>query len=219
MVFNMTGKQSTGPLQNRVDPFGVIHADPARGSFMGNRGIIHDANTRTLLKRRWTTKAWIICVCEFRGRKRTVMSPGTYTELFFFDEVTALAAGHRPCFECRRQAAKQYAGCFADAHRIADPKVREIDALLHSQRLASGGETISIDVDRLGGLPDGTMISVSGRPMALRNNSVLPWSFAGYETPIPLSELTSLAVSVITPKATVAVLKAGYHPEFGHSVP
>lgn len=212
----MVMKRSGSPLQNRVDPFGAIVANAARGSFMGNRGIIHDANTRELLKRRWTTKAWIICVCEFKQRHRTVMSPGTYTELFFFDEVTALAAGHRPCFECRRQAAKQYAGCFADAHRIADPKVREIDALLHAQRLASGGETISIDADRLDDFPDGTMVSVAGRPMALRNKSALPWSFAGYGTALPLTELAAQPMAMITPMASVAVMKSGYLPQFGH---
>ncbi len=204
-----------GPRQNRVDPFGVIHAVPDRGSFMGNRGIIHDAASRTLLKRRWTTKAWIICVCAFKGRQRKVMSHGTYTELFFFDEVTALAAGHRPCFECRRLAAKTYAGCFADAHRVADPKVREIDAVLHAQRLATGGKAVPITVDKLEDFPDGTMISVSGAPMALRAGSVLPWSFSGYGDPVPLQVLAAQAATLITPMATVAVLNAGYRPNFG----
>ena len=96
------------PLQNRVDPFGAIHAVDARGLFTGNRGIIHDPATKTLLKRRWTTKAWIICTCEYKGRRREVMGRNgpnggaCWTELFFLDEVTALAAGHRPCFTCRR---------------------------------------------------------------------------------------------------------------------
>lgn len=205
------------PRQNRVDPFGVIRAVPDRGSFMGNRGIIHDATSRTLLKRRWTTKAWIICVCSFKGRQRKVMSPGTYTELFFFDEVTALAAGHRPCFECRRQAAKTYAGCFADAHRTADPKVREIDTVLHSQRLAAGGKAVRIAIDKLEELPDGTMISVSGAAMALRNGAALPWSFSGYGDPVPMQKLTGPATTLITPMATIGVLRAGYRPDFGRS--
>ena len=133
------------PLQNRVDPFGQIHAVAARGLFTGNRGVIHDPATRTLLKRRWTTKAWIICACDFRGRKRDVMGRNApsgnagWTELFFLDEVTALAAGHRPCFYCRREQAEAFADCFGKAQGIARPKVAEMDAVLHRERLASGG--------------------------------------------------------------------------------
>src|SRR6202451_2054834 len=87
--------------QNRVTPFGDLVATPERGTFMGNRGVLHDAEGR--IKRVWQLKRWIVCVLEFRGRKRQVMTPGRYTELFFLDEATALAAGHRPCAECRRQ--------------------------------------------------------------------------------------------------------------------
>ena len=93
------------PLQNRVTPFGDIVAIPQRGMFTGNRGIIHDPTTRTLLNRRWTSKAWLVCVCEFKGRRRAVMGSRSWTELFFLDEAIALAAGHRPCFFCRRDAA------------------------------------------------------------------------------------------------------------------
>lgn len=208
-----TGGSPT-PRQNRVDPFGAIHAVSARGMYMGNRGIIHDPACRTLLKRRWTTKAWIICVCAFKERQRKVMSPGTYTELFFLDEVTALAAGHRPCFECRRRAAKIFAGCFADSHRIAGPKAKEIDAVLHKQRLAAGGATPPIAIGELPEFPDGTMISISGAPAALRNGSALPWSFFGYGRPIPFHHLTDQTARLITPEATVAVLKSGYRPDF-----
>ncbi len=184
---------------------------------MGNRGIIHDPASRTLLKRRWTTKAWIICVCAFKGRWRSVMAPGTYTELFFLDEVTALAAGHRPCFECRRQAARNYTGCFADAFGIADPKVREIDAMLHGQRLAAGGPARPVTASEIGALPDGAMISVCDTPMALRNGSALPWSFSGYGNPVSLHELANHSVSLITPMATIAILKTGYRPDFGRT--
>ncbi len=107
------------PLQNRVDPFGAIYAVSARGLFTGNRGVIHDPATKTLLSRRWTTRAWIVCECTFRGRRRDVMGRNApsggagWTELFFLDEVTALAAGHRPCFYCRRAAAVDFARSFA----------------------------------------------------------------------------------------------------------
>jgi len=141
-----TDKRKTGmPLQNRVDPFGDIHAVAARGLFTGNRGIIHDPATRTLLGRRWTTKAWIICTCEYKGRRREPMGlngregGAGWTELFFLDEVTALAAGHRPCFTCRREAAKAYAAAFGEAFGGAKPTVQMIDARLHAERLASAG--------------------------------------------------------------------------------
>ena len=99
------------PLQNRVTPFGDIVAIEQRGMFLGNRGIIHDPATRTLLTRRWTNKAWIICRCDFRGVRRKVMSRRSWTELFFLDEATALSAGHRPCYYCRRESALAFADC------------------------------------------------------------------------------------------------------------
>src|SRR5438270_3715111 len=101
------------PLQNRVTPFGDIVAIPQKGMFTGNRGIIHDPATRTLLKRRWATKAWLTCLCEFRGRRRDVMARRSWTELFFLDEAVALAAGHRPCFFCRREAAEAFRSTWA----------------------------------------------------------------------------------------------------------
>jgi len=133
------------PLQNRVDPFGDIHAVAARGMFTGNRGVIHDPDTKTLLGRRWTTKAWIVCTCDFRGRRRDPMGRNArsggagWTELFFLDEVTALAAGHRPCFYCRREAAKEYAGAFSRAFGVGKPTVRMMDERLHAERMASAG--------------------------------------------------------------------------------
>ena len=96
------------PLQNRVTPFGDIVATPERGTFTGNRGIIHDPHTKTLLSKRWSSPAWLICLCDFRGRRRDVMATRSWTELFFLDEATALAAGHRPCFYCRRMEANAF---------------------------------------------------------------------------------------------------------------
>src|SRR5215471_17818564 len=110
------------PLQNRVTPFGEIVAIAQRGLLMGNRGIIHDPGTRTLLNRRWATKAWICCVCAFKGVRREVMGGRSWTELFFLDEATALAAGHRPCFFCRRAD--------ADAFRIAWEKGNDVADVL-----------------------------------------------------------------------------------------
>jgi hypothetical protein len=121
-------------LQNRVIPLGDIVVTPERGMFTGNRGIIHNAQTRTLLKRRWTSRAWLICALDWRGVRRMVMGPGSWTELFFLDEATGLAAGHRPCFLCRRTAALAFQMRFPRGGQPAKPKADEIDRALHAER-------------------------------------------------------------------------------------
>src|SRR5437762_8480121 len=134
------------PLHNRVTPFGDIVAIPQKGMFTGNRRIIHDPATRTLLKRRWATKAWLTCVCEFKGRRRDVMTRRSWTELFFLDEAVALAAGHRPCFFCRREAAEAFRSTWAVGRAVKLRPAPEMDAVLHSERLDHGRK-------RLHGLP------------------------------------------------------------------
>ena len=206
------------PLQNRVDPFGEIHAVPARGLFTGNRGVIHDPGTRTLLKRRWTTSAWLICACDFRGRKREVMGRNApsgragWTELFFLDEVTALAAGHRPCFYCRRKKAREFADCFGEAFGIARPRATGIDARLHRERPASGGIPVALDHDDIDRLPDGAMIVRGGQCFAKRGDSLLAWSWSGYAGAPRCRDLASDGTRRLTPQTTLAVLKAGYRP-------
>jgi hypothetical protein len=113
-------------LQNRVTPFADIVAIPQRGIFTGNRGIIHDPQTKTLLNKRWTNKAWLICSCEYKGRQRKVMGRQTWTELFFLDEAVALAAGHRPCFLCRREAASAFRAAWARAQGCPQPTAAEL---------------------------------------------------------------------------------------------
>src|SRR5690606_16187645 len=141
-------------LQNRVNPFGEICFSKARGLFTGNRGIIHDAQTKTLLRRRWSSKAWIICVCSFQERRRDVMGRNGrngrtgWTELFFLDEVTALAAGHRPCFYCQRERATAFARLFGP-----DVKAAEMDEVLHAERWASGGPPAVVPGEHLHRLP------------------------------------------------------------------
>ncbi len=120
-------------LQNRVTPFGEIVAISQRGMFTGNRGIIHDPATRTLLNRRWATKAWLVCSCEYKGRRRAVMADRSWTELFFLDEAVALAAGHRPCFVCRREAAERFRDSWTSAKggpRPSAKQLRHADGLL-----------------------------------------------------------------------------------------
>lgn len=218
------------PLQNRVDPFGTIHAVPDRGLFTGNRGIVHDPNTRTLLKKRWALQAWIICVCEFRNVRRVPMGrnrpggPGEpdkagWTELFFLDEVTALAAGHRPCFYCRRERAKGFIGCFGVAFKIAEPRASQLDQRLHRERLASGGKPVLVTVDELSGLPDGAMVGRGKDCYALRGGAALHWSFAGYKEPVAFASLSGQLLRLLTPATTLAVLRSGYRPVWHPSAP
>lgn len=206
------------PLQNRVDPFGAIHAVSERGLFTGNRGIIHDPETKTLLKKRWALPAWIICVCKFRnvrrvpmGRNRPGGKPG-WTELFFLDEVTALAAGHRPCFFCQRERAKDFVGRFGQAFGIAEPRAPQVDKRLHKERLASGGRPPIVAADELAGLPDGTMVADGGSVYALRNGKALRWSFEGYGDPAGFDGLAGRPLRVLTPATTLSVLGQGYQP-------
>jgi hypothetical protein len=135
----MSGSQ--GPLQNRVTPFGDVIAIAQRGCFIGNRGIIHDPATKTLLGRRWTTKAWLVCVLDYKGRHREVMGGLSWTELFFLDEAVALAAGHRPCFFCRRTAAEAFRTAWSKAKGGKAPLAPEMDAVLHEERLDRGPQT------------------------------------------------------------------------------
>jgi hypothetical protein len=191
------------PLENRVDPFGELHAVAERGGLMGNRGGRLHRDDQTLSDSRWKTKHWLICVCEFKDRRRDVWGR-YYTELFFLDEPTALAAGHRPCFECRRPAAKAFISAFPGAPAGVDA----MDEALHRERVENRRKPLWRA--RLGDLPDGTMIACDGRAFAVRAGVLLLWSFAGYRAPAPL-EPDALA-DVLTPPSTVAALKGGYRP-------
>ncbi|WP_336066693.1 hypothetical protein [Nitratireductor rhodophyticola] len=211
------------PLQNRVDPFGRIDTTPARGLFTGNRGVIHDPDTKTLLRRRWTTRAWIICVCDFRGRRREVMGRNSptgragWTELFFLDEVTALAAGHRPCFLCRREAATRFLACARAAENDQALKAPNLDSALHGQRLAVTGRTQSIAAEALSDLPDGSMIGFGERAYALRGGALYEWRFEGYRS-APSLDKTPPVVQLLTPALTVAALREGYSPVWHASI-
>jgi hypothetical protein len=191
------------PLQNRVDPFGELRAVPERGGMMGNRGGRMHRDDRTLGGSRWKNKHWLICVCAFKGRQRDVWGR-YYTELFFLDEPTALASGHRPCFECRRSAAKAFIAAFPGG----PGKVDAMDETLHAERL--DGKRRRLWPARLGDLPDGAMIARGGKAFAIRTGALLPWSFAGYGAPAPLD--AEAFADVLTPPSTVAALKAGYRP-------
>jgi hypothetical protein len=214
----MTQSERTMPLCNRVDPFGQIHAVAARGTFTGNRGVIHDPDAKALLRRRWTTKAWIVCALDHPvAQRRDPMGRNApsgragWTELFFLDEVTALAAGHRPCFHCRREAAMAFSEAFGAAAG-GTARAADIDASLHRQRPAAGAKPPRMTSEQLRALPDGAMFSYGGNAFAMRGSKPLSWSFGGYgAAPASCRTLPPGAV-LLTPPATVAALRAGYPP-------
>jgi hypothetical protein len=196
------------PLQNRVTPTGDIIATPHRGLFTGNRGIIHDPATRTLLKKRWSSPAWLTCVCEFRGRRREVMTTHSWTELFFLDEATAFSAGHRPCFYCRRDDANRFRAAWEQGNGLADVLAPEIDAVLHRERLDRGRKRLHALPMRLDKLPDGTMVSSGEASYLIAQGRALQWSPAGYRAPsAPISD-----AMLLTPPSTVRAFSAGYRP-------
>ncbi len=168
---------------------------------MGNRGILHD-DRRTLGRRRWTHKAWICCVTEFRGRRRQVMAPGRYTELFFLDEAVALAAGHRPCFECRRAAAKSFAACWGGT-----PRAPDMDRVLHAERLA--GKRQQTRRCGLAALPDGAFVRLEDDAWLVRGPLLLRYTPAGYDAAVTRP---AGAVETLTPPAALRALSAGYAP-------
>jgi hypothetical protein len=198
------------PLQNRVTPEGDIIATPARGLFMGNRGgRIHLAD-RTLGRRRWATKAWITCRLDFRGRQRQIMSPRSYTELFFLDEATALAAGHRPCAECRRADFIRFTTLWASsAGREGRAYVEEVDTALHAERLGPG-RAKRLHQATFPDLPDGVFVTHGGRAWLVRGNALLEWTPGGYGE--VLARPKRGPATLLTPPHIVAVLAAGYAP-------
>ena len=197
-------------LQNRVNPFGQLIRTPARGHWLGNRGVIH--NDRKEVVRAFKHTAWIICRLAFKGRHREVMSPGLWTELFFFDEATAFAAGHRPCFECRREDAV----AFKQAWIMGNPSygfhaktpIGDLDEVLHAERVSSGGKVTY--TENFPTLPNGTFVEVNGDAYAVYDGLVYRWSPEGYAAGVAAPEGV---VTVLTPRSVVNAFRAGYAPE------
>jgi len=198
------------PLQNRVDPFGELFADASRGLFMGNRGGRLHRDDRTLGARRWVSRQWICCRLAFNNRHREVWGRG-YTELFFLDEPTALSAGHRPCFECRRKDAQVFAERWMHAFSLSEPPAAtDMDRRLHAERLegrSKRSHTASIDE-----LPDGTFVIWDNGASAIRGLSLLRWTPSGYTARAPRPR--GVIADVLTPPAIVRILAAGYAPQW-----
>jgi len=194
-------------LQNRVDPFGQLIVTPARGGWLGNRGLLHDAQQR--IRRPWRLKAWLICLLQFKGRRRTVMSPGLYTELFFLDEATAMAAGHRPCCECRREAYQRFKTLAGQAAGRTFARAGDLDEALHADRLQPDGSQRTYAA-AYASLPDGVFVAIGGAPWLKHAGRVHRWTPQGYTDSRPLPEGEAI---VITPRLSVETIRAGYAPQ------
>lgn len=186
------------PLQNRVAPDGTLHAVAARGTMLGNRGGRFHRDDKTLGQRRWASSHWIACELHYKGLHHEAMGQG-YTSLFFLDEVTALAAGHRPCFFCRRAEAKTFV-------KLAGLSTPQLDVRLHAERLSPRAFATSFQ------LCDGAVIEQDGQSYALRAGTFLRWSFSGYENTRNLHLLAH--AKLLTPPTILAILAKGYQPRW-----
>jgi len=196
------------PLRNRVTPLSELVADPARGLVYGNRGCLHDADGH--IRRRYATRRWIACRLQFKGwLRRPLLQPGKFTELFFLDEATAFAAGHRPCALCRREDYDRLTEIWRDLHpgqRGADA----IDEQLHAERFDPATRAQRHHEAEIDDLPDGAFVLHHDGPYLVRGEELLRWSPAGYDARIARPAQTIAAV--ITPPSLLAVLRTGWQP-------
>ena len=199
------------PLQNRVSPDGELFRSSARGTLMGNRGgLLHNAQREIV--RQYKSRSWITCQLEFKGRRREVMTPGLYTELFFLDEATALAAGHRPCAECRRERFNAFKVAWKRWSVRDESKpllVHEMDAELHRARIGGRRGKITYE-SSIDSLPDGCLIRLDGSGYLVLGQSLLLWSPEGYVKRIERHR--DGVVPVLTPPPIVECLRQGYVP-------
>jgi hypothetical protein len=196
------------PLQNRVTPLGELIATPERGLVYGNRGCLH--NDEHKIRRRYATKRWIACQLCFRGRRRSpLMAPGRYTELFFLDEATAMAAGHRPCAECRRSDYNRFTDLWLSLHP-GQIGADAIDAQLHGERLTPGKRERQLHELRYSELPDGTFVLEPAGPHLVLGRQLLPWSPGGYRD--GHGRPRNGHATVITPPSLIAILRSGWSP-------
>jgi hypothetical protein len=207
------------PLQNRVNPWGQLVAVEARGAWLGNRGgVLH--NEQKQIVKSWASQCWITCRLEFKGRRRTIFAPGHYTELFFLDEATSFAAGHRPCGECRRERYNEFKSVWVAANpnlvSSFHPKIAEIDKVIHGERVARGGKKVTYSTT-LGELVSGVIFEWNDHAYLLWNEQLYAWSFTGYGAPQPLPA-DNTQVQVLTPPSIVQMFANGFTPQVHESV-
>lgn len=202
------------PLQNRVDPWGQLHAHPSKASTrMGNRGILHDGHNQIV--RPWAHKGWVCCLTSFKGIKRPKpFSAGNYSELFFLDEATAFSAGHRPCSYCQRDRSNSFRDAWlranvANSDEFGNFRMPQIDKILHAERAVRGGGKVTFEAP-IAELPVGAMFAVDGSAYLLSPRGILTWSFDGYGTPQTMNSET--VVQVLTPRSIVRSFSAGFVP-------
>jgi len=195
------------PLRNRVTPFSELVADPARGLVYGNRGCLHDA--RGEIRRRYAVRRWIACRLEFRGWKRSpLLQPGKFTELFFLDEATAFAAGHRPCALCRYEDYRAFTALWRDLHPRDTIGADEIDLRLHTERVDHGTRAQRRHEAAWGSLPDGAFVVEEEEPLLVLGDRLLRWTPGGYDR--SRARPCSGMAAVLTPPSLVAVLATGW---------
>ncbi len=203
-------------LQNRVDPFGNLIKTQARGSWMGNRGILHNDEQEVL--RPYKLNAWITCKLDFKGRRREVMAPKRYTELFFLDEATSFAAGHRPCFECRRNDYNRFKSLWIKGNPEynfnEETSIKEVDDILHKERIDDNNIKLTYE-ENIDAIPNGTFVLIDSKPYLVFGKNIYLWSPFGYEkgTALPATD----KLTVLTPRSVVNTFRAGYLPQIAFS--
>lgn len=199
-------------LQNRVDPFGDLIKTKARGSWMGNRGILH--NEKQEILRPFKLKTWITCKLEFKGRKRQVMAPDRYTELFFLDEATSFAAGHRPCFECRRNDFNKFKTLWLKGNPEynfdENTSIKKIDEILHKERMDRKKQKVTFE-ENIKNISNGSFVLIDNKPWLIFDRQIFLWSPFGYEKGRALPRADT--VTVLTPKSILNTFRAGYVPQ------
>jgi hypothetical protein len=200
------------PARNRVSPLGEIIAVPGRGTWMGNRGRLHRGRGTRDVVRNHQHKTWITCALSFRGRRVPQWEPNRYTPLFFLDEAVALAAGHRPCAECRRKAYNTYRMLWFETHSGAMPYAKDMDAQLHHERTGRAGHRTSWE-----GLLDGVFVASDSGPAVVVGDHLAVWNQRDniYREKLPRPE-TGIA-TVLTPPSTVQIVRAGYPVQIDES--
>ena len=199
-------------LQNRVDPWGQLHAVGVRGCMLGNRGKLHNEHRQIVSQ--WQRPAWVTCELEFNGRHRDVFGANTYSELFFLDEATALSAGHRPCATCRRERYDEFKSKWlvANSTRISMPSssIIEVDKMLHAERTDRSGAKVTFEAP-LSSLPLGAFVEINGEAFLVWRQGLARWSFLGYSA-ARVQPAPSTSVRVLTPESIVRTFAVGFRP-------